>query len=135
MKAYDISNNIRTRCISPKRSSEVISHLVHNWYIFILFLKFPLSAVRNGKLQNAQKPIKLLDFTFGTARENSHIINKAYCNVLHWVTCKRELPIWAGSHSPSSSSSQSSGFTALGSGTYFGSSSSQSSGFWQRTTL
>ena len=28
MKVYEISNNIRTRSISPKRSSEVISHLV-----------------------------------------------------------------------------------------------------------
>ena len=28
MKAYEISSNIRTQCISPKRSSEVISHLV-----------------------------------------------------------------------------------------------------------
>ena len=27
-KAYGISNNIHTRCISPKRSSAVISHFV-----------------------------------------------------------------------------------------------------------
>ena len=28
MKAYDIPNNIRTRCISTIRTSEVISHLL-----------------------------------------------------------------------------------------------------------
>ena len=41
-----------------------------------------------------------------------------------------DSPIWGASHSPSSSSSQSSGFTPLGSGTNSGSSSNQSSGFY-----
>ena len=51
--------------------------LFHNWHIFILFLKFPLSAVRNSKYHIAQEPIKLLDFTFRTARENSQNYNKS----------------------------------------------------------
>ena len=78
MKAYEISNNTRAECISPKLSSEVISHLVHNWYIFILFLKFPQSVVRNGEFQTAQESIKLLDFTFQTARENSQYNKLSY---------------------------------------------------------
>ena len=41
MKAYDISNNIRTRCISPKRSSEVISHLVLQLIYFYFVSKIP----------------------------------------------------------------------------------------------
>ena len=59
----------------PKRNSEVIlAILSHNWHICtVLLLKFPLSAVRNGKFQPVQEPIELLDFTFLTARENSHI--------------------------------------------------------------
>ena len=51
---------------------KLLAILFHNRHIFILLLKFP---VRNGKFQTAQEPIKLLDFTFQTARENSHIIN------------------------------------------------------------
>ena len=38
-------------CISPKRSSE-LAILFHNWHIYILFLNFPLSAVRYGKFSN-----------------------------------------------------------------------------------
>ena len=41
MKAYEISNNIRTRCISPKRSSEVISHLVLQLIYFYFVSKIP----------------------------------------------------------------------------------------------
>ena len=38
MKAYEMSNTIRTRCISAKRSSELISHPGATGLTMILFL-------------------------------------------------------------------------------------------------
>ena len=45
---------------------------------------FPLSAVRNGKFHTAQEPIKLLDFMFRTARENSHIMSEIKVYKVTW---------------------------------------------------
>ena len=56
---------------------KLLAILFHNWYIFILFLKFSLSTIQNGKLQTAHEPIKLQDFTFRTDRENSFIDSTA----------------------------------------------------------
>ena len=49
MKAYGIANNKRTRCISPKRSSYVISHLVPSYFYFVS--KIPAVSGRKGKFQ------------------------------------------------------------------------------------
>ena len=48
MKVYQISNNTRTRCISPKRSSEVISYLVPELFLIDLFVS-KISAVSDQR--------------------------------------------------------------------------------------
>ena len=47
MKACEIPNSIRARCISPKRSSEVISHLVSELTYFYFVCKIPATISTN----------------------------------------------------------------------------------------
>ena len=82
---------------------KLLAILFHYWHIFILFLTFPLSAVRNGKFESAQEPIKSLDFTFRTACQNSHFIipfnDRMFWLENFWVDLnenKRELDIFVG---------------------------------------
>ena len=65
---------------------------------------------------------------FTTDSQDTNKIRTAYDKLKRKLT-PLDSPISGASHSPSSSGSQSSGFTPLGSGTNSGSSSSQSSGF------
>lgn len=65
---------------------------------------------------------------FTTDSQDTNKIRTAYDKLKRKPT-PLDSPISGASHSPSSSGSQSSGFTPLGSGTNSGSSSSQSSGF------
>ena len=78
---------------------KLLAILVHNWHISILFLKFPLLAVWNDTFQTAQKPIKLLYFTFRIGRENSHIItliiNTFYTIICFSDACSQEDPLLA----------------------------------------
>ena len=59
--------------------TELLAILFHNWHIFILFLKFPLSAVRNGKFQSncwISGTNQIAGFHVPDRSQNSHIISQ-----------------------------------------------------------
>ena len=91
----------------------------------ILFKFYCYQTVCIDRLWTPDLISKLRKFTTVQENRQPHFANRG-----RLIPLKQQVsPIWGASHSPSSSSSQSSGLTLFGSATYSGSSSSQSSGF------
>ena len=76
-KLMKFITNIRTQCISPKPIVlKLLGTFFHNKHIFILFLKLPLSAVRNSMVSRPRSNQSNCWIShYGSTRENSHIIN------------------------------------------------------------